>query len=247
MFISVRKGLLLLIPLAFILFACAANPTTGTQVQTETSLNPSFSETRAGPGSNRVKAVVSRVMDGDTIEVSIDGVVSRLRYTGIDAPELDSIDTNTRNIALKAVEKNRELTGGKTVELEKDVSDTDRYGRLLRYVYAGGIMVNGELVKSGYAQAVSYPPDVKYKDLFNSLQSGAKAAKIGLWAQSGYYSAPKPTEKGIYVGSKKSNKYHYPSCVWAQQINAENERWFSSAGEAKSGGYVPCKVCGPPQ
>jgi micrococcal nuclease len=247
MHIYIRKGLLILMSLAFSLLACSAVTTTAVKVQPEAPLNSGVSVASSGLGNNRVEAVVSHVIDGDTIEVNISGAVFKLRYIGIDAPELDSMDTNTRNIALKAAGKNRELTAGKTVELEKDVSETDKYGRILRYVYSGGLMVNGELVKLGYAQASPYPPDIKYKDLFNSLQAGAKAAKIGLWAQSGYYSTPKPTEKGIYVGSKISDKYHYPSCFWAQKIAAENEIWFSSTEEAKSGGYIPCKVCKPPQ
>jgi micrococcal nuclease len=50
----------------------------------------------------------------------------------------------------------------------------------------------------------------------------------------------------VFVGSIKSNKYHYPSCEWAQKIKPENEIWFSSSADARSHGYVPCKVCNPP-
>jgi len=64
----------------------------------------------------------------------------------------------------------------------KDVSETDRYGRLLRYVYVGDTFVNAELVALGYAQAVTYPPDVKYKDLYTQLQFQAQEAGLGLWA-----------------------------------------------------------------
>ncbi len=233
-----------------LMLACAPGTSKIVEVQPPAVQKSNIDEaiTAAGASvSNRIEAVVTKVIDGDTIEVSIKGVKYKLRYIGVDAPEPDSIDTNTRNIAMKATDKNSEMVKNKVVEIEKDISETDRYGRLLRYVYAGGLMVNAKMVECGYAQAVSYHPDVRYQSLFSSLQAEAKASKMGMWGSSGYYSAPKPTEKGIYVGSKKSNKYHFPSCVWAQQIAADNEIWFSSVEEAKSGGYIPCKVCRPPQ
>ena len=70
---------------------------------------------------------------------------------------------------------------GKTVRLEKDVSETDRYGRLLRYVWVGDLMVNAELVRQGYAQAATFPPDVKYQQKFSALQKEAQTAGRGLW------------------------------------------------------------------
>ena len=244
------KLLILAVVSVPLMLACIPATPTIVKVQPAAAQKSNIDEVNhaaGASGSNRIEAEVTRVIDGDTIEVNIKGVRYKLRYIGIDTPELDSIDTNTRNIAMKAADINGKMVEHQTVELEKDVSETDRYGRLLRYVYAGGFMVNAELVKSGYAQAVSYPPDIKYRSLFSSLQEGARASKVGMWGSSGYYSAPKPTEKGIYVGSKISNKYHYPSCIWAQQISADNEIWFSSSEEAKSGGYIPCKVCSPPQ
>jgi len=74
------------------------------------------------------------------------------------------------------------LVEGQTVRLVKDVSETDRYGRLLRYVYVGDIFVNAELVRQGYANAATYPPDVAYADLFVQLEAEARAAGRGCWA-----------------------------------------------------------------
>jgi len=77
---------------------------------------------------------------------------------------------------------NKALVEGKAVYLEKDVSDTDRYGRLLRYVFlADGTFVNGELVRQGYAQAITYPPDVKYQKLLRALEQEARSRGKGLW------------------------------------------------------------------
>jgi micrococcal nuclease len=74
---------------------------------------------------------------------------------------------------------------GKTVVLEKDVSETDQYGRLLRYVWLqqgpSWTLVNLELVRLGYATALRYPPDVKYADLFEAAQSGAESSLVGIW------------------------------------------------------------------
>lgn len=127
------------------------------------------------PGTESEVKVV-RVIDGDTIE--IEGGF-RVRYIGIDTPE---IYPQTEYYGAEAWARNRELVEGKTVRLEKDISDTDRYGRLLRYVYADGVFVNGELVRLGYARAISYPPDVKYQELLSQLEEEAKAAGRGLWA-----------------------------------------------------------------
>ena len=81
-----------------------------------------------------VEATVVRVIDGDTIEVEIDGTSYRVRYIGIDTPETVHPQKPVECFGKEASEKNRELVEGKRVRLEKDVSDTDKYGRLLRYV-----------------------------------------------------------------------------------------------------------------
>ena len=123
-------------------------------------------------------ARVARVVDGDTVVVLLGGRSYRLRYIGIDTPELPG-----DCYAQEAKRRNSELVLGRTVCLEKDVSETDRYGRLLRYVWLpGGEMVNAILVREGYAMAYTYPPDVKYSQLFVSLQRQAREAGAGLWS-----------------------------------------------------------------
>lgn len=134
----------------------------------------------ASPGANRQEARVARVIDGDTVE--LEGG-QRVRYIGVDTPEMNDSRPAIRAWAEKAKEKNRELVEGKKVTLERDVSETDRYGRLLRYVYLDGTMVNAELVRMGYAYATSYPPDVKHQDLFARLEREARAGGRGLWGE----------------------------------------------------------------
>lgn len=126
-----------------------------------------------------VEATVTRVIDGDTIEVNLEGLIYRVRYIGIDAPEIGE------PCADEATEANRQLVEGKTVWLEKDISETDKYGRLLRYVYVDDIFVNEELVRLGLALPSSYPPDVKHDDTFSLI--GFMARKydvVGIWSPS---------------------------------------------------------------
>ena len=125
-----------------------------------------------------VQAQVTHVIDGDTIEVNIYGQSYRVRYIGIDTPEVYS---NEEPYGMEASDKNREFVEGKTVILEKDISETDKHGRLLRYVYIDDLFVNAELVRLGYAQAVSYPPDVKYQEMFSKLEREAREKGMGLW------------------------------------------------------------------
>jgi len=134
--------------------------------------------------------LVTRVIDGDTIEVDIGGTIYKVRYIGIDAPELDDERPEFCALAQEATRYNRQLVEGKTVRLEKDVSETDQYGRLLRYVYIGDTLVNAELVRQGLAWAIPYPPDTKYQDYLMELERQAREEGIGIWDTS----KPQPIE-----------------------------------------------------
>jgi micrococcal nuclease len=123
------------------------------------------------------KVTVTRVIDGDTIVIAGG---AHVRYIGMDTPE---IYPEVEFYGLEAKAKNIELVEGKVVTLVKDVSETDKYGRLLRYVYVDGVFVNGELVRLGYARAAAYPPDTKYESLLAQLEKEAKAAKLGIWGE----------------------------------------------------------------
>lgn len=127
------------------------------------------------------KAYCTRVIDGDTIEVLINGTEHTVRYIGIDTPELDDERPAYRTLAEEAKQANIRLVEGKNISLHKDVSETDRYGRLLRYVFDGTTFVNLVLVADGYAWAVSYPPDTMYDSLFAELQTAAQGDKLGIW------------------------------------------------------------------
>ena len=123
--------------------------------------------------NERVEAKVLRITDGDTIVVEIDGKEYKLRYIGIDSPEGYSGSEST--------EYNRKLVEGKTVTLIKDVSETDSFDRLLRYVIVGNIFVNYEMVRSGFAANGSWPPDTSCDSTFTTANSYAKSNNLGIY------------------------------------------------------------------
>lgn len=128
-------------------------------------------------GTQEVLYTVRRVIDGDTIELT-DG--RTVRYIGVDAPE-QYRGRPAECFAHEATVFNRNLVEGKLIMLEKDTSETDRFGRLLRYVFVNDVLVNGELVAAGYAKSTAYLPDVKYQEELAQLERFAKEQNIGLW------------------------------------------------------------------
>ena len=123
---------------------------------------------------------VKRVVDGDTIVLS-NG--ERVRYIGIDTPETKHPSKPVQYFGKEASAYNKLLVEHKMVRLEFDVEKTDRYGRLLAYVYVGDTFVNAKLVEEGYAQVYTFPPNVKHQDLFLKLQREARENNRGLWGR----------------------------------------------------------------
>jgi micrococcal nuclease len=145
-----------------------AGPAAGTEAD---SLDSSL----APPPDGGVE--VLEVVDGDTLEVRIDGSVERLRLLGVNAPEEGECFGDEATTTL------RDLLGDGAVTLVADVSDRDQYDRLLRYVVAeDGTAVNEALVAAGAARSRSYPPDTAQQDALDAAEDGARAAGRGLWA-----------------------------------------------------------------
>lgn len=139
-----------------------------------------------GTRTGTVPAKVVNVVDGDTIDVVMDGRQYRVRYVGIDTPETVDPRRPVQPFGKQASERNKALVAGRTVYLEKDVSETDQFGRLLRYIWLDeDTMVNALLVSEGLAQAATYPPDVRYAERFVELQRLAREQGRGLWAVAG--------------------------------------------------------------
>lgn len=179
----------LLALLLLVVSACGA-PASDSSARGAATASPASTST--GPAaalspaatSTRRRAEVITVTDGDTIRVRINGQSVAVRYIGIDTPETVDPRRSVQCFGKEASAFNASLVAGKTVELEKDISETDKYGRLLRYIWIDGKMANEELVRGGYAKSSSYPPDVKYQDRFRALEAEARAAKVGLWADA---------------------------------------------------------------
>jgi len=133
------------------------------------------------PANPPQTGTVVEVVDGDTIKVLLDqdGQTYSLRYIGIDTPENT---TQVEYFGAEASARNSELVYGKNVTLIKDVSETDRFGRLLRYVFVGTTFINYELVNQGYATALFYSPDTACAPLFDQAEANARARSLGMWS-----------------------------------------------------------------
>lgn len=172
---SVFLNLLLLILLVFLV-----NDRSSDYSQLIIRQNPEPSQPKViGEKTNKEGEIVTEVIDGDTIVLGSGEVA---RYIGIDTPE-NSRSEDKECFADKAFEINRNLVEGKLVRLEKDISERDGYGRLLRYVWVGDLFVNDFLVREGYAHSVSYPPDVAYQNQFQEAEREALESNKGLWGE----------------------------------------------------------------
>lgn len=207
--------------------------------------------------------LVLGVVDGDTIDVQINGDSRRVRYISVNAPETVHPTRGVECFGAEASAYNRALVSGQSVRLEKDVSETDQYGRLLRYVYVDEVLVNEALVAEGYANVSTYPPDVRYTDRFRAAEAAARAAGKGLWgagcevyqspsSQEGSGAAVVPSEgdactiKGNIAQESGERIYHMPDCEYYNQTvvsEEKGERWFCSEGEAVAAGWRKAQNC----
>lgn len=159
--------LLIIIYAIFQLISGKNNP------QLKVFINPTNVPTPTFFIGKKQTALVTRVIDGDTIE--IEGKI-KVRYIGINSPEIDQCFANESYL------ENKKFVEGKTVTLVKDVSDKDKYGRLLRYVYVGDQFINEYLIKNGFAKLMTIKPDIVFSQQFKEDQSNAKNNGIGIWS-----------------------------------------------------------------
>lgn len=227
----------------------------GGQVENKNIVSPSGNE-KTFVGNFKV----ARVIDGDTIE--IEGG-ERVRYIGIDTPETVDPRKPVQCFGVEASNKNKELVAGKTVRLEKDTTDRDRYNRLLRYVYVGDDFINLKLVEHGYAYSYSYPPDIKYQNRFLQAQREAEKAKSGLWLACPAQTAESVSvpEENIPVGKEVSagdcaikgnistsgeKIYHLMGCGSYAKTTIEEsrgEKMFCTEAEAQAAGWRKALNC----
>jgi micrococcal nuclease len=144
------------------------------------------------------------IVDGDTIDVKINNQVYRVRYIGIDTPERNEIFYS------QATQFNQILVFNKTVTLVKDVSETDQFNRLLRYVIVGDIFVNYELANEGYAVSSTYPPDIACSTEFSSAERKAQIAEVGFWKPT---ATPASVSSGGGSGSGNCDSSYPGICI----------------------------------
>jgi micrococcal nuclease len=137
------------------------------------------------PAGRSVVAIVTRAVDGDTVEASLGGAIEDVRYIGIDTPESVAPDQPVECFGERASHFNARLVEGREVRLVFDDERRDQYGRLLAYVYLGDRFVNAELVRRGYARTLTIPPNTDHADLFARLAQAAGNAGRGLWRTCG--------------------------------------------------------------
>ena len=170
--------------------------------------------------------IVHAVVDGDTLDVDL----GRIRLSGMNTPETGECYYE------EAKEKLQELVLYQEVFLESDMTDTDKYGRLLRYIYTNTTFINGYLVSEGYARVFDkYNETTKYYFELKELEKEAQAQEKGIWNCTSSF------EDCLYVASKNSDVYHEPHCKWAKRIKPENLICFHSKEEL--GGYSPAQSC----
>jgi micrococcal nuclease len=199
--------------------------------------------------------VVTRVVDGDTILIDLDGTEERVRLIGVDTPE--SVHPNDeKNVPYGEIAAafTRERLEGKRVRIELDAQERDRYGRLLAYVYTDDGMFNETLLSEGHAQIDTYPPNVRYVEAFALLQKDARARGVGLWAHYAEGDAEGAETDGQgaearnadgYIGNTETKKFHLPACRYVSSIKAAHLLRIAARADALAAGFTPCKVCDP--
>jgi micrococcal nuclease len=184
-------------------------------------------------GYHRVKFVY----DGDTILLDNK---KKVRYLGINTPEIDHKGGKSEFMAHAARDSNIELVKGARVSLEFDKEKKDRYGRLLAYVFLeNGDMVNALLVRKGMAHILLNNQGLKYEDLLLDCQRKAMKEKLGIWSR------PCKGNEEFYLGNRNSYRFHRPGCRFAKKISRKNGMRFKSRYDAFWEGYSPCKRCMP--
>lgn len=180
--------------------------------------------------------VVKKILDGDTIELDSGEIV---KYIGVDAPQRNRKEGTSEFYGKEAVRFNKRLVFMKKVRLEFDQQKKDPQGRLLAYVFVKKTFVNAELIKNGCAKANVVSPNVKYKGILLEAEKKAIEEDRGIWQEK-----KKDTEES-YIGNKRTQSFHRPSCKNAAKVPEKNKIIFHNRSDAIKIGYIPCKVCKP--
>jgi micrococcal nuclease len=181
---------------------------------------------------NQVKWVV----DGDTV-VLVDG--QKVRYIGINAPELADENHGAEPYAEVSKKFNALLVNRRKVRLEFDKERFDRYQRLLAYVFLeNATFVNAEIISNGYAYLLKLRPNLKYDSILLQSQRSAMSAKKGIWQNW-------KENTNTVIGNKNSHRFHLTACPYGKRIKPKNRVVFRKKWDAYWEGYAPAKRCMP--
>ena len=200
-----KKYILILLALILFLVSCSKSPTAALiHEQQQSAFEGPF--------------LVTRVIDGDTLILNNS---QHVRLSGIDTPETGECYYQ------EAKEQLASLVESKEVYLEQDITNKDKYDRLLRYIYRNGTFVNGILVEQGYAKVFdAYKDETRRYLQLKRLEDTAITNQLGLWKC--------PPKNCLYVGSKNSDKYYPPECRIARRIKPENQLCFTSEAQVRN-------------
>lgn len=236
---------------------------TGTQATDETKTEETESPTEEEYEFQRAEVPLVRVIDGDTIKVKINGKEENVRFLLVDTPETNHPRmSGPQPFGPEAKEFMEEFAAGGKLELELDVSERDRYGRLLAYVYVDGVSAQEELLKRGLARvAYIYPPNTRHVDPYQAIQKKAQAEGVGIWSvenyaqEDGFYpeyiedpDAKKTTDKNAVtqnctvkgnISSSGEKIYHIETGAFYERTIPEE--CFNTEEEAEAAGYRKSK------
>ncbi|WP_040948486.1 thermonuclease family protein [Gorillibacterium massiliense] len=214
-----------------------------------------------------IPATITRVVDGDTMQVDLSGKKETIRLLLVDTPETVHPDKPVEPFGPEASAFAKETLTGKKAILELDVSERDKYGRLLCYLWVDGVMFNEALLEKGLARvAYIYPPNVKYVDQFRVIQDKARQAEIGIWSIENYAtdrgfnedvkvgsttsSAAKPTNTGtgagsVGISSPSATPRPSSSTSSAPASTGGSQVYFKNCSEARAAGAAPVHIGDP--
>ncbi|MGD2012525.1 MAG: thermonuclease family protein [Desulfobacterales bacterium] len=181
-----------------------------------------------------MRYTVKWVNDGDTIVLTNRW---RVRYIGIDTPEIDYQNQKAQPYGYEARSFNKKLVSAGKIRLEFDQERHDRYGRLLAYIFlADGSFLNAQMLENGLAYYLYRSPNLKYHRRLLKAQRDGMSAQKGLWRNW-------KEKKGDYIGNRNSRRFHRGSCPNAKKIKLKNRTRFSTKWDAFHAGYAPAKQC----
>ena len=187
--------------------------------------------------ASQMRALVRWVDDGDTVVLEGGG---RVRYVGVNTPEIAHGDEPGEPFAEEARTYNRKLVLGRTVTLEIGERQYDQYGRMLADVFLkDGTFVNGELVRHGYAHLLRGQTQLRYWERLLKLQRQAIREKRGIWT------LPAVDPEEYYLGNKRSWVFHRPHCPFGRKTAGRNRVRFRDRYDALYLGFSPGRRCKP--